>query len=77
MKLGIIGAMTVEIESLKAQMQDLEDDLVIEDGVAVAVDVSSLPWFKGKTEGSVYLAFTAKTEKLQVCKDLWNMISEK
>ena len=59
------------------QLADMETSLITADGNAMAVDVSTLPWFADKTEGAVYLAFSANTENLQICKDLWNMISEK
>ena len=56
------------------QLKELGSALVMEDGVAVAVDVSSLPRFADNKEGAIYLAFNAKTGRLQACRDLWNMI---
>ncbi len=61
----------------KEDMKALENALIMEDGTAVAVDVSALPAFSDGAEGPVYLAFSAKTERLQACKDLWNMIYAK
>ena len=61
----------------KEDMKALENALIMEDGTTVAVDVSALPAFSDGAEGSVYLAFSAKTERLQACKDLWNMIYAK
>lgn len=59
------------------QLRELDGVLILENGVAVAVDISGLPRFVGETEGPVYLAFSAETKRLQACKDLWNMIYTK
>ena len=62
----------------ETQLQQLQDALVLQGETPIAVDISTLPYGQKYGEGEpLYLAFSAKTGRLQVCKDLWNMIIEK
>lgn len=62
----------------ETQLAQLQDALVVSGDIPVAVDLSGLTFGQEFAEGEpVYLAFSAKTERLQACKDLWNMIYAK
>lgn len=62
----------------EAQLTQLQDALVMQGDIPVAVDISGLPFGQKYTDGEpVYLAFSAGTERLQACKDLWNLINDK
>lgn len=56
------------------QLEELKDAILYRGETPVAVDLSKTAFGEKYTEGTAWLAFSAHTQRSQVCQDLWNYI---
>lgn len=65
----------MDLRQLAGDGLDAVKDVLLYDGeTAVAIDLSKTAFAENNLEGTAYLSFSAHTQKIQACQDLWNYI---